>query len=382
MPPIPRPQDIKSLKLFGGDEKLRLYAAIAAVIAALAVVMAALQAPQRSAVGNCLGIALSSYRDSCIGALAYSTSNASLCGRMSTSEGSDLCLLNVSLENNNASSCGGISSQRTKDLCVYSIANRTNAPGLCATLDSVTRDQCVTQLASKLREPGLCANASGSYAASVCTSAAELSIAYATSNSLLCGLVGNSTDPSTVSNITAYPDAYASSSSQGNYLSGRGIESPFNFVQFLPNVTYSARDMCYMYISYTTGDQAYCASIPNATLSSVCYETTPSSPSANSSAASNSLGIYLNGTSLNYTLISKEMCTNSSLSTQDCNNLVLLYEALQTKNTSICASLPDLVSFTCYSSLASKYSNSSYCSYITNASLNSACVQNVYYNSS
>ncbi len=368
-------------KLFGEDEKLHIYVVVAVVFVIIAISVLLMEdVPPGSSLSRCTGIALSYYKNACLNELAYSSSNVSVCEYMVGSDAVNLCVYNVSIETKDSGACSAISNSSDKEACIYNIANMTNSSELCASLGPVVGDRCLTQLAAKLKSPAVCSYSSNAYYKSICTSSAALSSAYATANASECSLVNGSTYTNTVSNITVYPAAYATGydvSANGTITSSYG--SPLNYVQYLTNITYSARDLCYMYVAYKRGNSSYCNSVLNTTLSNICVEETQTHPNiTNSSIVANTIANY----SLNYTKISNALCSNSSLTKQNCTDIVLMYEAMQTKNVSICGTMPLLNSYNCYAYLARTYTNTSYCSYITNASINSACVQNVYYNAS
>ncbi|MCL5428040.1 MAG: hypothetical protein M1321_02560 [Candidatus Marsarchaeota archaeon] len=361
-----------------GDERLLLYAVMAMALAVVAVIVAFTSGSVKGqGLSRCTGITLSTYRDQCLSQLAYSTANVSVCTYMSDEQSSDACILNVSAETSNALSCTGMSNRYYRDLCVYDIANATGSYSLCGTLDDASAVQCYSAIASKLHNPGICSGINDNASAmSICSSAAEMSYAFATSNASACALVSNSTYAPAIYNITAYAEL-AFPRSNSSYASTRSIESPLSYVQLLPNVSYSARDLCYMYMAYNLSDSAYCGHVSNETLSKTCIETVPG---AANSLVSNSIIAALNSTNTTLILprLKSILCTNSSFSGSQCEDIVLMWEAMQTKNASICANLPGYENSTCYASLAANYRNASYCSYIKNATLNVACLNNIY----
>ncbi len=369
------------------SKRLRLYAAIALILAVVAITTVLLQSQgQQHGIKNCLGIVLSNYRYSCISSLAQSTGNATLCSYMGKGSASDSCVYNIALNTSNASVCTEISTAGGQDSCIYAVANKTDSYALCSKLNSTAETSCLSHFASRLANVSLCNGIENSTADSICVSAAEISSVYMTSNALECALVSNSTTVATVNSIALYSGVYdynTSAKVQNSSSLVLGVQSPLGYMQFLPNVTYSARDLCYLYISYKSNNSAYCSEISNSTILGLCTgflqqnattRNTTKTVNVSSSSAANSI--------MNYTQISAVVCANSTLSVQECNSLVVISEAVKTRNASVCTALGGLSGYSCYGALAKVYDNASYCAYITNTSFNSACVQNVYYNSS
>jgi len=387
-----RPEVRSLLKDLGEDARLRLYAVVAGVLAIIAITVVLLQGGgQHSGISGCTSIVLSTYRDSCITKLAYSSENAAMCSYLSSTGASDTCMYNIAVNTSNASICSGIYDPSTRYSCVYDIANTSGSYQLCYRLNSSSENECLTSLATRLSTPSICGNITNYTALTICESSAELSSVRATSNALTCGLVSNSTNPATVNGIALYSGVYGYSTgpvSQGNYSIGSSYESPLNIVQFLPNATYSARDLCYLYVSYRLADPAYCSEIPNSTVQGLCIDVQSSPTSLTTNSLNGSLGsITVNGlsvniTSLNYSQLSSIICANASLAGPGCNSIFKIYEAIQTRNATICATLQNYTVYSCYSALAQAYANESYCGYIKNATLNSACIEDIYYNSS
>ncbi len=386
------------LKALGGDEKLRLLVLSTIVLALIAAAVVLLQGSSQShGIKACLGIALSGYRDTCISNLAYSSENATLCSYLDTSQGTDQCLYSIAINTSNSSTCLGINNQESRSTCVYTVASKTGAYTACYKLNGTNASyeyQCLSNMASELHDPSICSGIGSTYSHSVCMSAAELRYVYATSNATACMSVSNSTNPETVNSIATYSGIYSygtSSNAGSNTIINSNFETPLSYVQFLSNVTYSARDLCYLYVSYKLGKPEYCNYIVNQTLSGLCSDFIQSAP-GNSTASlgtsgittvsENSLGssIIPNLTGLNYSQISAGLCENATVSVPGCATIITIFKAIGTKNVSVCRTLQSQAQYTCFAAMAQAYVNSSYCTYINNASLNSACLQNIYNN--
>ncbi|MDE1870533.1 MAG: hypothetical protein KGH71_06200, partial [Candidatus Micrarchaeota archaeon] len=120
---------------------------------------------------------------------------------------------------------------------------------------------------------------------------------------------------------------------------------------------YTARDMCYTYIASKTSNASICARTGSYASALCTY-----SVSGNYSSAPPTYPQLLAN------------CNQLSSYKSECVQYVKLAQAIATRNASICASFPTNFGWQCYSAIAAKYNNATFCGYIANSTANNSCL--------
>lgn len=344
------------------SERLRVYLLITLIIVVLA--LAALLSVSRvsSDANKCLGIILSRNRYSCLESLALSKENESICGYI-PSPYSDSCYLPLAEKVLDPGLCSGIRNPDTYSLCIDYIANTTGRYTLCDRLEDPQQAQCLIPIALRSSNQSICGEISNKTDKTVCISSVNLASA-SSGNPTYCMLVTNSTDITITSRVISYSGIYNSNSSHGL----GSFSQPLSYVPYLYGGTLSSRDLCYFYVVSKSENASYCSNLQNATLEGLCTYTVKPPTS-----------LHIN-TTINYTKLLNG-CFQSGAYQQTCITSVLISEAVNTKNSSICTKLASQISiYQCYATLARTYNDTRYCGLITNATANNACIQDMTYN--
>jgi hypothetical protein len=287
--------------------------------------------------------------------VAVSSSNTTGCATLNGSYAYG-CYSAIALNTKNAKLCTSISNYTYEAGCTLQVANATGSYEDCTSLLQPYRDSCLYSIGSTYNSTAACSQISDPNLSATCKYAIDLSKADSHSNSTYCSLIGNGTFAQSSEILNSTP-ALKTDTNFGN------LPLLIYYYDSYLNLQVSPRDLCYYSLAYQSNESSYCASISNSTLRSICTKsyainTTP-----------NSTGYYQNISSI---------CGRYGAS---CSNLSYI-DAIYSKNATKCFSSNKTQSAICYSYLASFYSNTSYCQYIGNATLNGACVNNVLYRNS
>ncbi len=341
--------------------KLLLFAGVWVIAAA---VLVTLLAPHGTPLQRCMGAALSSSREQCLYSLAVGTGNSSICADISEPD-ADSCYLALAESGNDLALCSSIEDQNSSAACVQYVANATDTPSDCYSLSGSARDACIGPLALKEMNASLCSSLSAATSRSACSSSIYFGDALRLSNASYCANVYDGYDPNITSTVLVDSDAFNYSKVETN-LSGY-----VTLLAFMPGTAeFSARDFCYLSYAAQYDNQSACSTIANSTLSSSCsYITSPQQPNVTSSQ-------------VNYTQLLSVCSSESGQNATACTALITSSEALSTKNASLCSTMALNYSYECYASLAAQYMNTTYCGYIKNSTVYSACIQDIYYNAS
>ncbi|MDE1856054.1 MAG: hypothetical protein KGH49_02355 [Candidatus Micrarchaeota archaeon] len=328
------------------QSRLKFYAIIVLIIAALAVAVSVF--PKGTALQQCTSIIITQNRDSCLYTLAVSTGNNTACSQIQgQSQGS--CYSAVAVATRNASMCSNSGSNQSVSGCIIAVANYTSNPNLCASVPKGYADGCYSELAVKMGSFGTCAMIANGTIRAACSSALDINTAFSSINASICKNASASADRTFLSYVFNMTRKVFDSPNQT-------VLTELSSIAFLPGQNYSAHDLCYAAVAYRAGTTSPCIGAGQSAQALCTY------------AAQN-----YTSQSLNYTQLLSSCKALQKYSTQ-CTQYVLLSEAINTKNTTICASLPQQMSWSCYDSLASTYKNATYCGYITNSSANSDCL--------
>lgn len=344
-------------------ERIKVYLAVAAVLVVLAVISLLLVPHPSNSLEGCREIVLQQNRDSCLEYLASSTRNATVCSYIA-SPYSDYCYAEVAELSSNPGECRMISNYNQTYSCVVQIANSTDSYGDCGYLNGSYRSYCIESLALKLDNATACSSIANATEAGVCASAVYFGRARSAVNATYCSLVSNTSESQVVTRILSLSERMAGAVS--NFSFGFGNINPTEYME-LGNSTFAARDLCYLTVA-TSGEPLACRSISNGTLESIC----------NSSAYA---AAPVSNLTENYTMASKVCSGYTGKNLTSCNALISITQAISSRNATVCTGIGNLsFRYQCYETLARAYNDTGYCGYISNATANQACVQDINYN--
>ncbi len=326
-----------------------MYAAI--TIALMIIAFASfLLVPQGASLGACNRLVIQSSRYTCLTGLALAQENSSICGYEPVSF-ADSCYVQVAEKSNSTSMCSGISNRSVFGECIDVTAVASGNYSACAGAEEPYASRCAAGVAVKLGNEALCASISNSTYESECTSIIAMRAAFATSNAMLCSEVSASYDR----NVSGYIIRNVSAGVSAAYAQAG---TALDVLAFLPNVTYTARDYCYITLATSSSNPALCQNVSAGDAATLCNE----------QASTSSTNVTENFTAL------LAACASTGAYAQGCADYVTLSQAVKTRNATLCARLPTGQDAECYTLLASTYSNSAYCSEISNASYRQSCI--------
>ncbi len=341
------------------EQRLKLYAIVAVVIVILAAV-SFLFVPygNMGSASRCNALISQQGKYSCIEATAIYAHNSTMCGLLPQGY-NDYCYFSIAENTSNAYLCGKINDTMLGSQCYMYMANYTKDAGICAMMNSSAASNCRYRLAVETKNYTLCSEIGGVVGQSQCGDTIRLDEALGTKNSIYCSEMQNN------DNTTA-TESILQNSSFGDYPKlGINVSQLFEFMAFY-NQSIGGRDTCYASIAYESSDPTYCGEIVNQNFSTLCTDNV-----APIAAQANLTNSTVNMTQLYNT------CTGTPDQIAQCRYTFMSIEALKTGNLSICESIPQNYSATCFYYLAKKYNSTTYCGYIKNATLNQACVGDI-----
>jgi len=332
------------------SERLLIYLSIVGFIIILAIISTFYV--NTNPIQRCKNVIIYSDKLSCFSNLAYSTGNASICSYLSGSYAAS-CYQSIAYKLGNASICEyAISAYEPIGAsCIEYFVNETGNISLCNSLPYNDKKTCAFFGALNSQNLSACELAGSNM--SLCFSSVSLSRAIYYKNVFYCYNVSASTNKTFISNIISYSKAKLNST-----IMGLSFSSMLDY-----NIT--ARDLCILSVAQELGNKSYCSMFNSSIMQSACYElVSPVQPSSSE---------------VNYTSL-LQACSSAGSFTNTCRTLVLISEAVSNKNVSICKTLNQTASWQCFTTLARTYKNISYCGYITNATVNNACILSATYN--
>ncbi len=335
-------------------EKAITLGIIAAVLVAAAILSMFISNGQSS--NFCASQFTAQQKYTCMESLAISSNNSTICSSLSGVY-KDGCYSQIAVKENSTSLCGAISNETAKAVCTTQIANNKRSYASCLQLSQPYVDNCLYLIGTGYKNASACTSIANASLSNSCLYSIDYSNALYYKNQSYCNAIGNGT--------------YAQSLAMLNSTQGQNTSSTTEnlaIIVYYYNLYYglqiSPKDICYYSLAYQSNDSKYCGSISNSSLSTLCKNS------------------YVRNTSLNstsyYGILSK-LCSSSGQ--VSCPYTTFL-SAISTKNVTKCKSLNSSESEACFASLASYYSNSSYCQYLSNATLNGACVSSIIYHNS
>ena len=337
-------------------EREKLFAfGIVATILVIAAVLSMFITPGHSS-NFCGSQFTSQQKYTCLESLAVSSDNSTACASLSGSYG-DNCYAQIAAKESNIQLCGNVSNYTLKAECTTQVANSTGSYKYCMQLAQPYGDACLYSIGISRRNESACLSITNTTLSDTCSYTIYFAKATEQRNSTYCSLIGNGTYAQTEEMLNSTQDQ-----NNGSTVGNLAIIS-YYYNSYM-NLSISPRDMCYYSLAYQTSSPSYCHGISNSSLQTLCLK-------------AYTVNNTVNGTSY-YRNLSK-LC---SISGQSSCAYSTLLNAIYYKNLTACKSLNGSASAGCFASIASYYHNSSYCEYITNATLNSACVESVLYTNS
>ncbi len=336
-------------------ENIRRYGLILVFLAVIAVIFAIITSGISH--GRCNGILIQQSKDTCLLALATSTNNASICSELGSSYATQ-CYVQIALATSNYALCGNAYKydNASGSSCYAYFANQTGNAALCSYVKEPGRDQCFVQAAIRTYDVSYCHSVLNSTEKVVCTDSVSVNTALKLDNVSYCSSInGTYSSNETVGLIAGITGAQKHNAST--------LYTESAYFEYFPQNVYSKSDICYFLFSAIEPKANYCAKINDTYVQEIC--------TGGQSQVGATTTSYTNSSYYNNLLAS---CSDNASTQSLCQMSVLLLEAVQTKNTTICSKFNNTVSAECYGSLASTYSNTTYCGYISNSSEEYSCV--------
>ncbi len=336
--------------------KVLLLFAIMVIILVLAII--SFLPSNQTPLKKCLGVVLQQNRNACLSALALNTKNASICSYLQGGYEAS-CYASMGEELSNLTLCQSALAINSSygSSCIANVSYSTGNFSPCSTLNASDEYACATKVGIKLENASACSILSNGTDMAACVSSVSFIAAVSKHNPSLCSLVSQN-------NSTSFSRmVMANVGSMVENLFGN-MTTYFDYLAYISQPPPSPQDLCYLSSAIASKNASVCSSITSQNVKTACLS-------------------YIkpqNVTEVNYTS-ELNLCESAGEIKSACINAVLLSEALQTRNATICGKLNATESLICYSNLAIKYKNTTYCGYIANAIENSACVYGVKYNS-
>ncbi len=325
------------------NEKRKLMLAVAATIIILLIAMASLLLIRpTNTLSSCGSRAIPGLKYSCYEYFANQTRNASICNNLPVPLMYS-CISNVALLSANSSMCiySGLPSNY-RNSCLDQVGISSRNPSVCAEMNSTNESNCAYGVAQSqnFSSATTCGYINNNSLSSDCYSKYYYQQAAATKNYTYCNYLPNAP------NTTILTDILASTSNISK------ISDVYTYTYY--NIT--PRGMCYSNVAYLTSNKTIC-SLLSGFNSQLCMEPFITVKQSNES-----------------TLLAR--CSEVPADLKEvCTDGVLVDEAVQNANVSICLSL-NQTNFrdSCISEVAAKVGNSTYCSYISNATAQEVCL--------
>ena len=331
-------------------------AAMALVVLAMASVLLVPSGGSGMAT-RCNDLLFQQSRYSCMESVATSSHNASMCNSLPQAY-SNYCYLGIAKNSSDVSLCGKINSTDLGNQCYVQMANRTGNAQICGMMNGNGSSECFYMMALKQGDGRTCSSVIGQGGQAQCNDTIIFNRALQTKDAALCADI-------TSNDNTSISDGILQNSSIGSY-----VQLGLNISQFIDlavfyNQSIGARDICYASMAYEFLNKSYCGKIENSYFNDLCYSgLNQNKTSSVGNVTSNFTAIY-------------NTCTGTPAQIDACRYSYMSLEALQTGNLSICKSIPQNYSTTCFYYLAKRYNNTRYCGYISNSTLSSACIGDI-----
>ena len=329
-----------------------IYAGATAALLLIALLILAFSG-RSTGVSGCKGILLQVQRNSCFQGLAYSESNATICGYINSQSQKYSCIVAVAESQRNASACSGVDSTNPLySQCVLNVSNSTGNENYCNLLNAAYKSQCIFGFAKAggFGSMGMCDSISNGSLRNECVYLNYYNSALSSRNATYCRLL-----PSFINYTLLSLMVSANASGSSNF---GGQQFAYSAINATP------QGYCYYQLAAITNNKIMCA-FTTGVLNEVC---TASFAHAN--------------TTLNITNIATLCSAAPSYFQSLCINGVLTTQAIRARNISKCLQVSSQYQPTCITQYAIKYVNASYCSYIVNSTLQGDCYISVTHSNS
>ncbi|MGC8537573.1 MAG: hypothetical protein ACP5MZ_01130 [Candidatus Micrarchaeia archaeon] len=324
------------------NEKRKFVLAIAAtVIILLIAVFSLLLTRPTNTLSSCGSRAIPGLKYSCYEYFANQTLNASICSNLPAPL-SYSCISNVALLSLNSSKCiySGLPTSY-RDSCLEQVGISSRNPSVCAEMNSTNESMCAYGVAQaqNFSEASACSYINNNSLYDECYSRYYYQQAAVTKNYTYCNYLPNVPNATLMTNLL-------SSNSNLTSISNAYIYSYYNV---------TPQGLCYSNVAYLAKNKTICSALSGIN-SQLCIEPFITIAPSNES-----------------TLLAS--CSKVPADLQEvCREGILVNEAVDNANISICLSL-NQTNFkdSCISEVAAKVGNSTYCSYISNATEQEVC---------
>ncbi|MEM0201686.1 MAG: hypothetical protein QXR73_00720 [Candidatus Micrarchaeaceae archaeon] len=296
------------------------------ILVAIILVAAVVAAIYVDSPKSCSGVVFSVQRNDCFASAAVATGNSTMCYGISSQQLQESCLENVAYATKNVSLCASIKNAEIAYACDSNLSITTGNETVCTDMqNSSLKSECLYSFAKSrnFSDVSYCSGISNSTLYGYCTGSSSYVHAMKTGNPSYCSVMDNipNVGVPTADLLESLP------SNQSSKLSASSI--------ILLNA--SNADVCYYSVAVAYGNISICGDIYGSIATACEY--------------------YVNST------IMPKRILNLSTVISKCNEAGI-YGGSATTNA-------------CFIGFAVSYDNVSYCSPITNASIESTCVSEV-----
>ncbi|MGC8622888.1 MAG: hypothetical protein ACP5SJ_01870 [Candidatus Micrarchaeia archaeon] len=343
-------------------DKKALYSGIAILFVAVALAVMVFQyfAFHRSALRSCTSILLPQNRQQCLQNLALYTGNASVCN-YALGQGKYECLANFAESSNSLSDCQAINhSSPYYSLCVYNISYSSESINGCELIpNSSYSSACIYSIAKKLgfESPSYCSGIRNTSLKNTCLYMYDFNAANAYENISYCSLLPNGQNSTLLYLMASQASGFGSSSP------GYGVTLPLYY--YVMNAT--PKSVCFYSLAVKTKNPSLCSYIGGSLSATCSYVVKASMLNLNESS-----NLTLNSSSMNASI----MCNSTpSYLKGYCMAGIETTLAIKERNVGVCLNMSSTTfSYPCIEALARTYADPSYCDYIQNATVQSACL--------
>ena len=284
----------------------------------------------------------------CVLAVANQTGNVSYCSDLSGSYAQE-CVSAYASKQNNTVSCNLLNHNSSLyQQCLYSYAIENGNATACSGLSGSQEYMCIINISAKggFSNPGACSNLKNLSQQNDCSSAFSFKGAIASQNSAYCSSLGNQTD---VNETYALSQAYAPSQGSVGYA-----------------LSLSPESFCYYSMASATGNLMLCNNIPQQQAGG-CY-----------SLVGNAISSQRPTYSYNFNASTPQAAcsVNGPLSSTLCYAEYYTVQARDKGNYTECQNEQNATYGNyCIDAVAVRWGKPADCAFITNATLQSSCVQ-------
>ncbi len=329
--------------------------AVITVVLVIAGSVALIATSAGTPLSRCTRIVVSQQKSACLLELANSTMNVSVCNYLSGTLASQ-CVSGIALASSNTTACSNLSSNESSySQCIIAIGTSDGNASYCSALSEPYISTCAYSVAehNSFNDTVTCTMIGNASLMNDCMLKSYYNEAVSLKNATYCSYLPNSANATLVS--------YMSQSSTSLF----GISNATATLPYLNSTT--PQQFCYYNVALIAHNLSTCSMV-SGQLNMLCTARLTSATSYNTSLT--------NATANSITLDNvSQLCSSVPSSVQSlCIYSLYSYIAVQSRNASVCNLISSpLYQGACYAGLAQRYNDSSYCDYIQNVSIRSAC---------